>query len=355
MIRVLVVDDSALVRRILEQQLGAQDGIRVVGTAVDPYVARERIAELAPDVITLDLELPRMDGLTFLEKLMTHAPMPVVVVSSLAPESSAMATRALSLGAVAVVAKPEGATSVPASIEALASAIRVAARSRPRALAPRRDAGAKRPSRPVLLSDTTDIVVAIGASTGGPGALETVLAELPPTFPGIVVTQHMPPAFTRQFAEHLNQKVALEVREARDGDMVTRGRVLVAPGNRHMELRRNGAHYVVRLVDGPPEHHVKPAVDPMFRSVARHAGRNAIGVVLTGMGSDGAQGLLEMRRAGAATFAEAEETCVVYGMPLAAVRLGAVQQSVRLDHVASALIEQVQVASRCVEGRASGM
>ncbi len=354
MIRVLVVDDSALVRRILEKQLNAQPGITVVGTAVDPYVARDKIAELSPDVITLDLELPRMDGLTFLEKLMTHLPLPVIVVSSLAPENSAMAMRALSLGAVGVVPKPDGSTSVPAVMEALASAIRTAAISKPRRLAarPKPDpgSGVHPVGTRVLLSETTDAVVAIGSSTGGPGALETVLSGLPATFPGIVIAQHMPPNFTAQLAHHLDQKVSMEVREAKDGDMVTRGRALIAPGGRHMELRRNGAHYIVRLTDGPPVHHVRPAVDILFKSVAQYAGKNAIGIVLTGMGQDGAEGLSEMRRAGAITLAEAEETCVVYGMPQAAVKAGAVQRVLRLDDISTELVNTVRLADLKLHG-----
>lgn len=354
MIRVLVVDDSALVRRLLEKQLNAQPGITVVGTAVDPYVAREKIAELSPDVITLDLELPRMDGLTFLEKLMTHLPLPVIVVSSLAPENSAMAMRALSLGAVGVVPKPDGSTSVPAVIESLASAIRVAANSKPRRLMARPKSepgsGVHPVASRVLLSETTDVVVAIGSSTGGPGALETVLSGLPATFPGVVITQHMPPSFTAQLAHHLNQKLAMDIREAKDGDMVARGRVLIAPGGRHMELRRNGAHYIVRLTDGPPVHHVRPAVDVMFKSVAQYAGANAVGVVLTGMGSDGAEGLLEMRKAGATTMAEAEETCVVYGMPQAAVKAGGVQRVVRLDDVSTELLNHIRLQELKVQG-----
>jgi two-component system chemotaxis response regulator CheB len=201
------------------------------------------------------------------------------------------------------------------------------------------------------LSETTDVVVAIGASTGGPVALERVLAELPPTFPGVLVTQHMASAFTRQFAEHLARTTSLDVREAKDGDQVTRGRVLVAPGGRHLELRRNGAHYVVRLGEGPPVHHVRPAADVMFRSVARHAGANAIGVVLTGMGVDGAEGLLEMRRAGATTLVQDEDSCVVFGMPHAALRLGAADRALPLDRIARELVNEVSAASLQAEGR----
>lgn len=345
MIRVLVIDDSVLVRRVLEKRLSEYPGIEVVGTAVDPYVAREKIAELKPDVLTLDLELPRMDGLTFLEKLMVHHPMPVVVVSSLAPINSAMAMRALSLGAVGVVPKPSDSRSVPESIDQLVAAIKTAKVARIRPLDPKRPPPpGKTPGQKdaPLLSETTEIVVAIGASTGGPQAIETVLSGLPPTFPGIVIAQHMSTGFTAQFAKHLDTNARLEVREARDNDMVTRGRVLIAPAGSHMELRRNGAHYVVRLTDGPPVHFVKPAVDVLFKSVALYAGANSIGVLLTGMGVDGAEGLFEMKERGAMTFAESEDTCVVYGMPQAADKLGAVQSMQRIDAMAAELISAVR-------------
>lgn len=337
MIRVLVVDDSAVVRRILTTKLSAFPDIEVVGTAVDPYVARDRIEVLKPDVLTLDLELPRMDGLSFLEKLMAHYPMPVVVVSSLTPANSEMALRAFDLGAVEVVSKPTS-RSVDESMDQLVYAIRAAAKAKVKnrisSPSPRRLA---QPAGPHL-AHTTDAVIAIGCSTGGPPALESLLSALPPTMPGGVIVQHMPVGFTNQLAQRLSARCSLTVQEARDGDVVAPGRFLLAPGGQHMELRRNGANYIVRLTDGPAVHHVRPAVDVLFSSVAKYAGENAIGVILTGMGADGAQGLLDMRNAGARTFAEAESSCVVFGMPKVAQERGAVEVMAPLDALPRELV-----------------
>ncbi len=341
MIRVLVVDDSAVVRKLLARELDAYPDITVVGTAVDPYVARERIARLEPDVVTLDIEMPRMDGLSFLEALMKHHPLPVVVVSSVTPENGAQALRALALGAVEVIPKPGSSFTVPDVGSRLVGAIRTAARSRPRAAG----GGAPRMRCAVGLT-TTHKVIAIGASTGGTQAIESVLREFPPDAPGTVICQHMPAAFTGPFAARLNAGSAVEVREARDGDAVIPGLCLLAPGDRHMLLQRSGARYVVRVKNGPPVHHQRPSVDVLFESVARAAGANAVGAILTGMGADGAAGLLAMRQAGAATVAQDEPSCVVFGMPKEAIRLGAAERVVPLDRVARTVFDLLDVAAR---------
>jgi two-component system chemotaxis response regulator CheB len=339
LIRVLVVDDSALVRKILTEELSKCAGIEVVGSAIDPYVARDMILKLRPDVMTLDLEMPRMDGLSFLAKLMKHYPMPVVVVSSVAPENSSAALRALQLGAVEVVSKPGSTYSTPDVSKELSRAIKCAALSRPERLTA---AATTASSKPVVLPPshlkTTRRIVAIGASTGGTMAVETVLKGYPPSAPGTVVVQHMPPYFTSTFAERLDKICDVEVREAVDKDVVAPGLVLIAPGGKHMMLERSGALFVVRIKDGPLVHHQKPAVDVLFQSVARNAGANAVGVILTGMGADGAKGLLAMREAGASTFAQDEQTCVVFGMPRQAIALGAAERVLPLQDIAQWLL-----------------
>ncbi len=344
MIRVLVVDDSALVRSVLSEELGRFPDIEVVGTATDPFVARDRILELHPDVLTLDVEMPRMDGLSFLERLMRHHPIPVVIVSSLTPEHSDAALRALDLGAIDVVSKPGSAYSVPEVGRDLVRAIRTAAHAR----LPKPHAHGGLPATPAVSSSntgdalarlrTTNRLLAIGASTGGTKAIETVLRALPASAPGTVIVQHMPAGFTRAFAQRLNGVCTIEVREAADGDLVTPGLALIAPGNQHMVVQRNGAQFVARLKDGPPVHHQRPAVDVLFQSVARAAGRNAVGVVLTGMGADGARGMRAMYDAGAWTIAQDEASCVVYGMPREAVALGGVHEVKALDRVAHAAV-----------------
>jgi two-component system, chemotaxis family, protein-glutamate methylesterase/glutaminase len=334
MIRVLIVDDSALVRNILSEELRRFADIDVVGTATDPFVARDRILELRPDVVTLDVEMPRMDGLSFLERLMRHHPIPVVIVSSLTPEHSEGALRALELGAVEVVCKPGSAYSVPEVGQRLVHAIRAAALARlPAATAPAQTRPVAPPAALHQLR-TTNRILAIGASTGGTKAIEAVLRALPASAPGTVIVQHMPAGFTRSFADRLNTLCAMEVREARDGDLVSPGLALIAPGNLHMVVQRSGAQFVARLKDGPPVHHQRPAVDILFHSVARAAGRNAVGVILTGMGADGAKGLRAMFDAGAWTIAQNEATCVVYGMPREAVTLGAAREIEPLDRIA---------------------
>ena len=338
MIRVLVVDDSAVVRQILTDELSKFDDIQVVGGAIDPFIAREKIAKLQPDVLTLDIEMPRMDGLSFLEKLMKHFPMPVVVVSSLTPKNSETSFRALELGAVEVVSKPGSQFSAPDVGRDLVRAVRAAAAAKvfARQSAPAVKTIANVPAAPRALN-TTHKIIAIGASTGGTRAIEEVLREMPANSPGTVIVQHMPEGFTAPFAKRLNQVCQMEVREAVDGDRVVPGVALIAPGGQHMLLQRSGAVYLVRIKSGPPVHFQRPAVDVLFQSVARHAGNNAVGVILTGMGADGAKGLLAMREAGAHTFAQDEQSCVVFGMPKEAIKLGAADEILPLSQVAPAV------------------
>jgi two-component system, chemotaxis family, protein-glutamate methylesterase/glutaminase len=339
MIKVLIVDDSAVVRQVLTSEISKASDIEVVAAASDPYIARDKIVRLHPDVITLDLEMPRMDGLTFLGKLMQYCPMPVVVVSSLTAEGSQTALRALELGAVDVIGKPGGPYSVGDIAAALVAKIRVAAGARCIRPAPR--GPAPQPAESVLpsLLHTTHKVLAIGASTGGTGAIRQMLTSLPGDAPGMVIVQHMPEDFTTQFARRLDGDCQVDVREAADGDLIVPGLALIAPGNRHMVLRRNGAQYVVGLRGGPPVHYQRPSVDVLFHSVAQQAGSNAVGVILTGMGADGASGLLAMRKAGARTLAQDEPSCVVFGMPREAIRLGAAEQVVNLQQMARKALE----------------
>ncbi len=340
--RVLVVDDSAVVRKVFSEELSKERDIEVVGTAPDPYVARDKIVKLKPDVVTLDIEMPRMDGITFLKKLMRYHPMPVIIVSSLTQKGSQLALEALSLGAVEVISKPSGSYSVGEMTVQLADKIRAAARARlPSEV--KVDTQVKSAPRPGLkaLASTTNKIIAIGASTGGTEALKVVLTQMPHNCPGIVVVQHMPAKFTTSFAERLNSLSAIEVREAQDGDAVIPGRALIAPGNYHMLLRRSGANYYVKIKQGPMVHHQRPSVDVLFKSVAEYAGGNAVGVILTGMGADGAQGLLEMKQAGAKTIAQDEKSCVVFGMPKEAIKKGAVDKVVPLDEIARLSLDMV--------------
>ncbi len=337
MIRVLIVDDSAIVRQVLRKQLSLDPEITVVATAPDPYVARDMILEHQPDVLTLDMEMPRMDGISFLRKLMHYHPIPTVVVSSLTPRGGELAMQALAAGAVEVMCKPKAAYSVGDMARELARTLKVVARAnvarKPAEIPPPHFRGAAAP-----LARTTHQILAIGASTGGVQALGEVLGALPPDLPGIMVAQHMPEAFTASFAAQLNRDTALDVKEARDGDSLTPGTVLIAPGNRHLLLGRSGARYHAVLRDGPAVSGHRPSVDVMFRSVARTAGRNATGVILTGMGKDGAKGLLEMKEAGAHTIAQDEASCIVFGMPKVAIELGATDEVVPLGAVAGRLV-----------------
>lgn len=349
MIRVLVVDDSAVVRKVLTSELSRYEGIQVVGSAMDPYVARDKIAQLAPDVLTLDVEMPRLDGLAFLAQLMEYHPMPVVVVSSLTPRNSEMAMRALALGAVEVVPKPGSTFTVPDVGRELVRAIRAAAQAR---VALNRPVGVTAQPPPAIADGlvTTHKVIAIGASTGGTTALETLMRAMPRTAPGTVIVQHMPQYFTAAFAARLNGLCDMEVREAKDGDPVVPGLALVAPGGYHMLLERSGARYLVRIKNGPPVHYQRPSVDVLFQSVAASAASNAVGVLLTGMGADGARGLLAMYHSGAHTIAQDEKTCVVFGMPKEAIRLGAVRQVLPLEEIASNIL---RAACNSVVGRSA--
>lgn len=353
-IRVLVVDDSAIVRKVLTDVLNQQPDIEVVGTAPDAFVARDKIVSLRPDVLTLDVEMPRMDGLTFLEKLMKHYPLPVIVLSSLTQNSTRAALEALNRGAVDVLAKPGGPYSVADLKDDLPQRVRAAAAARIRrngaaAAAPPPPPPAPAPAaaparrRAEAGGAPPQQVIAIGASTGGTVAIERVLAALPAEMPPIVITQHIPPGFSRTFAQRLNTMCALEVREAEGGERLENGLALVAPGNRHMEIERiPGGGWRTRLHDGPKVCYQRPSVDVLFRSVAREAGPHSIGVLLTGMGADGAAGMLEMRRAGADTIAQNEETCVVFGMPREAIRMGAAQHVLPLGEIAGALLRRTR-------------
>jgi two-component system chemotaxis response regulator CheB len=350
--RVLVVDDSAVVRLMLTEIL-SQDGALEVVTAPHPLIALEKMRRARPDVIVLDLEMPEMDGLTFLQRVMASDPVPVVICSGLAGRGTEAALRAMEAGAVAVIEKPrlgvkgflhDSAIMLRDTVAAAAGARPRAARRTP-AAAPAPAPGAVPVRRPAL-AVTTDKVVALGASTGGTEALRAVLEALPPDAPGLLVVQHMPEAFTRAFAERLDRTCRIEVKEAVDGDRVLEGRALVAPGNRHLSLRRSGGHYTVEVGDGPLVSRHRPSVDVLFRSVAASAGANAVGAILTGMGDDGAAGLLEMKQAGAFTLAQDEESCVVYGMPREAVERGAVDEVVPLERMASAILHGVATTRR---------
>ncbi len=342
MIKVLIVDDSAVVRKILTEELSKYKDIEIIGTAVDPYVARDKIVKLHPDVVTLDLEMPRMDGLSFLAKLMKHYPIPVVVLSSLTPKNSEMALKALELGAVEVLGKPGTAYSTQNISQHLVRAIRAAASARIQRTPEKTEAVQTQASLGALLTNTTHKVIAIGASTGGTKAIEVVLSGMPVSSPGTVIVQHMPENFTSSFAKRLNDLCQMEVREARDNDPVVPGVALIAPGNHHMLLHRSGGNYLVKIKDGPMVHYQRPSVDVLFQSVATSAGKNAVGVILTGMGADGAKGLLAMKESGAYTLAQNEESCVVFGMPKEAIKMGAVDKIVGLADVSRSIILALQ-------------
>ena len=340
MIRVLVVDDSAIVRSIFTEELAKEPDIEVVGTALDPYIARDKILRTNPDVITLDLEMPRMDGLTFLKKLMKHHPLPVIIVSSLTRNQSELALQAMELGAVEVLSKPGSSYSVGELSKQLAMKIRAAAAVKKvntdRKTGPQPESSPE--STAPSLKVTTNKILAIGASTGGTEAIKQVLTSLPASIPGTVIVQHMPPKFTTAYADRLNSLCRFEVKEAEDGDGVYPGRAILAPGNYHMVLRRSGAKYYVNIKTGPRVHHQRPAVDILFKSVGRIAGRNAMGILLTGMGSDGAQGLLKIREAGGYTINQDEASSIVYGMPQEAKHIGASRKEVPLDQIADEII-----------------
>jgi two-component system, chemotaxis family, protein-glutamate methylesterase/glutaminase len=342
-IRVLVVDDSAIVRRLLTDTISAEADMEVVGTAPDPFIARDKILSLQPDVLTLDIEMPRMNGLTFLKKLMIYRPMPVIVISSLSQTSCEISMEALRCGAVDVMGKPDGPYSVGDLRSALASKLRAAVHARIRKpetrIAPSQPI--PRFAHPVLQHNFAEnAVLAIGASTGGTEAIREVLEALPASVPGIVIAQHIPPVFSAAFANRLNRLCALDVKEAQNGDEVLPGKAFVAPGNFHMILRRTSNRYRIEIQDGPMVCYQRPSVDVLFSSVAEAAGNKATGILLTGMGSDGAQGLLRMRQAGAKTIAQDEESCIVYGMPREAAKLGAAERVLPLSSIANAILHQ---------------
>ena len=350
-IRVLVVDDSALVRQTLSEVLSTDPGIEVMATASDPFQAVERIAVEVPDVITLDIEMPRMDGLTFLQKLMSQHPIPVVICSSLAEDGAETTLRALEYGAIDIIQKPRLGTRqfLEESRVRVCDAVRAAAGARPQRRAPMVQVEPKLTADVVLakaksqaMLQTTERVVAVGASTGGTEALRVFLEALPASSPGMVIVQHMPEKFTNTFARRLDQLCAVTVKEAEDGDTVVRGRVLVAPGNRHTLLKRSGARYYVEVRDGPLVCRHRPSVDVLFRSAARYVGKNGVGVIMTGMGDDGALGMLEMKEAGATCFAQDEATSVVWGMPAEAVKKGGVNKVLPLELLAPEVIRATQ-------------
>lgn len=351
-INVLVVDDSASVRQTLKEILESDPAIHVIATASDPYVAVERIKQQVPDVITLDVEMPRMDGITFLEKIMSQFPIPVVICSTLTEKGSETAIAALEKGAVEIITKPRLGTKQfleesrihICDIVKSAAQVRVKHRSvqpPPMHVAPKltADAMLARPPSNAMIQ-TTEKVVAVGASTGGTEALRAFLQALPPDAPGIVIVQHMPEKFTAQFSARLNELCAISVKEAADGDSVIPGQAIIAQGNKHMLLKRSGARYYVEVKDGPLVSRHRPSVDVLFRSTARYAGKNAIGVIMTGMGDDGAHGMLEMKEAGAFTIAQDEASCVVFGMPAEAIKLGGVDEVLSLDRIAADVVRR---------------
>jgi two-component system chemotaxis response regulator CheB len=336
-IRVFVVDDSAVVRQVITQVLSQTPGIQVIGSAADPLFALDRMNKDWPDVLILDIEMPRMDGLTFLRKLMAERPTPVVICSTLAERGTETAMQALAAGAVGIITKPTVGLKgfLTEAAAEFAHAVRSAAHANLKRMPSPLPVTRPAEKAPVAaMARTTDRVVAIGTSTGGTQALEVVLRALPPVTPPIVIVQHMPEKFTTSFAARLNQLSAIEVREAQNGDRLLPGRALIAPGGLHMVLKRSGAQYYVEVLSGPPVNRHRPSVDVLFRSVAKTAGKNAVGILMTGMGNDGAMGLKEMKDAGAQTMAQDEATCVVYGMPKEAVKLGAVDRSLALGAIA---------------------
>jgi two-component system chemotaxis response regulator CheB len=345
-IRVLIVDDSAVVRQTLTYIFSQDPELEVIGAAGDPYAAAEKIGEQVPDVMTLDIEMPLMDGLTFLRKVMTQHPIPVVICSSLAEEGTRSALEALENGAVEIVTKPRLGVRqfLEEASTTLCDAVKAAAGARLRPVSTRRVAEPKLTADAVLapatcaMAKTTEKVVMIGASTGGTEALKTLLEALPSDTPGIVIVQHMPELFTRAFASRLDGLCAIKVKEAESGDTVLRGRALIAPGNHHLLLQRSGARYYVEVKEGPLVCRHRPSVDVLFRSAARYAGPNAVGVILTGMGDDGARGMLEMKQVGAKTIAQDEATCVVFGMPKEAIKLNGVDKVMPLDSIAGAIL-----------------
>jgi len=348
-LKTLIVDDSAVVRQVLTEILGSDPDIEVIGAVANPFLAVDRMAENAPDVIVLDIEMPRMDGLTFLKKIMTQHPIPVVICSSLAGPGEETTFRALELGAVDIITKPQVGTRefLAESKIRVCDAVKAAAKAKigkiiPRERLVKHTADVILPAKKVALTKTTDRVVVIGASTGGTEALKELITNLPLDCPGVAIVQHMPEHFTASFARRLNDLSCVTVKEAENGDSMLRGQVLIAPGNKHMLLKLSGARYFVEIRDGPLVSRHRPSVDVLFRSSARYAGKNAVGVILTGMGDDGARGLLEMREAGARTIAQDEKTSVVFGMPNEAIKLDAAEFVLPLNQINQKVIRLCQ-------------
>ncbi|MGA7720498.1 MAG: chemotaxis response regulator protein-glutamate methylesterase [Ignavibacteriaceae bacterium] len=348
-IRVLVVDDSAVVRQTIIELLSMDEDIEVVGSASDPFLAAKKMEETIPDVITLDIEMPRMDGLTFLRKIMDQHPIPVVICSSLAVEGSETTLKALEYGAVEIITKPKLGTKnfLLESQIRICDAVKAASHTGVKRkslwetdVAPKLTADAViAKSTHNFMVETTEKVVVVGASTGGTEALRVLLEALPPDSPGIVIVQHMPEHFTTAFAKRLDSLCKITVKEAENGDSIIRGRALIAPGNFHMLLKRSGARYYVEIKDGPLVSRHRPSVDVLFRSSARYAGKNAVGVIMTGMGDDGAKGMLELREAGAETIAQDEKSCVVFGMPNEAIKLGCVVKVLPLENIGRHILQ----------------
>ncbi len=353
-IRVMVIDDSAVVRQVISGLLSEAPGIEVMAAVADPVLAIERLKLDWPDVIVLDVEMPRMDGITFLKLVMQQKPTPVVICSTLTEKGAKTSMEAMAAGAVAIITKPKIGLKqfLSESADELVNTVKAAARANVRrlaaggsaalpALAPKQTADAILAPATRAMTQTTERVVALGTSTGGTQALEEVLTALPRVCPGIVIVQHMPEKFTAAFAARLDSLCQIAVKEAENNDRVVLGRALIAPGGRHMLLKRSGAQYFVEVVDGPLVNRHRPSVDVLFRSVAKSAGANALGVIMTGMGDDGAAGLLEMRNVGARTLAQDEESCVVFGMPKEAIKRGGVERSVPLSAVAQEILKQI--------------
>lgn len=339
-IRVLIVDDSAVVRQMLSDILSKQKDIEVIATAADPYFAIEKMRGNWPDVITLDVEMPRMDGITFLKKIMKSRPTPVVICSSLTEKGAETTMEALAAGAVTIFTKPQVGVKdfLNSSAKELIDAVRTAAKSKVFKPTVYPEAVTQRPATKTAMSKTTEKVIAIGTSTGGTIALETILRRLPKTTAGIVIVQHMPEKFTHAFAKRLDSFCEIEVREAQDGDRIRPGLALVAPGGQHMTVIRSGAFYHVHVAAGPAVNRHCPSVDVLFRSAAHNAGKNAIGIILTGMGDDGARGMLDMKESGATTYAQDEASCIVFGMPKEAIKHGGVDHIVSLDDVSNIIL-----------------
>ncbi|MBI4796447.1 MAG: chemotaxis response regulator protein-glutamate methylesterase [Deltaproteobacteria bacterium] len=347
-IKVLIVDDSALVRQTLTEIFSADPVIEVMDTASDPFIAAERLRHRVPDVITLDVEMPRMDGLTFLQKIMSQHPLPVVICSSLAENKSETALKALEYGAVDIIQKPRIGTKkfLEESRVRICDAVKAASMAKLRRIEEQRNVEPKLTADAIIgkptnkaMMQTTEKVVAVGASTGGTEALRLFLETFPPDAPGIVIVQHMPEHFTAAFARRLDGLCRISVKEAENNDTVIRGRALIAPGNYHMLLKRSGARYYVEIKDGPLVCRHRPSVDVLFRSAARYAGKNAVGVIMTGMGDDGAKGMMEMKEAGAITIAQDEKSCVVFGMPHEAIKKGGVEKVIPLEEISREVIK----------------